>query len=209
MKRPLALLLFLCLTILGLHAQTDSLSKYQLLWEITSPKTKLPSYLFGTMHVTDGRAFQMPDSVLLEGTVALVRQVGTEQSVLGYMTEPGQWAGGFAAWDPFGVYFATGRAENPGRMLRLGGSELDDVISIAGTLQATEVLGREGNDSLTGSANCTTWPGFSNFCTADQSTAALRPQAKAALLAGTATALSSMARNMAASPSGIQPRCQA
>ncbi len=65
MKRPIALLLISCLTMLGIHAQTDSLSKYQLLWEITSPKTQLPSYLFGTMHVTDGRAFQMPDSVLL------------------------------------------------------------------------------------------------------------------------------------------------
>ncbi|MFL6079608.1 MAG: sensor histidine kinase [Ornithinibacter sp.] len=62
--------------------------------------------------------------VLLEGTVALVRQVGTEQSVLGYMTEPGQWAGGFAAWDESGVYFATGRAENPGRVLHLEASEL-------------------------------------------------------------------------------------
>jgi len=62
--------------------------------------------------------------VLLEGTVALIRQVGTEESVLGYMTEPGQWAGGFAAWDEFGVYFATGRAENPGRVLRLDSTEL-------------------------------------------------------------------------------------
>ena len=62
--------------------------------------------------------------VLLEGTVALVRQVGTEESVLGYMTEPGQWAGGFAAWDEFGVYFATGRAENPGRVLCLAAPEL-------------------------------------------------------------------------------------
>ena len=40
------------------------------------------------------------------------------------MTEPGQWAGGFAAWDEFGVYFATGRAENPGRVLRLSAPEL-------------------------------------------------------------------------------------
>jgi len=62
--------------------------------------------------------------VLLEGTVALVRQVGTEESVLGYMTEPGQWAGGFAAWDELGVYFATGRIENPGRVLRLTSPEL-------------------------------------------------------------------------------------
>ena len=56
--------------------------------------------------------------------MALIRQVGTEESVLGYMTEPGQWAGGFAAWDEFGVYFATGRAENPGRVLRLAAPEL-------------------------------------------------------------------------------------
>jgi signal transduction histidine kinase len=62
--------------------------------------------------------------VLLEGTVALVRQVGTEASVMGYMTSPGQWAGGFAAWDEFGVYVATGRAENPGRVLRLEATEL-------------------------------------------------------------------------------------
>ncbi|HSF36524.1 MAG TPA: ATP-binding protein [Nocardioides sp.] len=62
--------------------------------------------------------------VLLEGTVALIRQVGTEESVLGHMTTPGQWAGGFAAWDEFGVYFATARAESPGRVLRLEASEL-------------------------------------------------------------------------------------
>jgi signal transduction histidine kinase len=62
--------------------------------------------------------------VLLEGTVALMRQVGTERSVLGYMTNPGQWAGGFAAWDEFGTYFASGRVENPGRMLRLEATEL-------------------------------------------------------------------------------------
>ena len=56
--------------------------------------------------------------------LAQARQVGTEQSVLGYMTNPGQWAGGFAAWDEFGVYFATGRAESPGRVLRLPSPQL-------------------------------------------------------------------------------------
>ena len=77
----------------------------------------------GELLFTEGRP---ADSwwVLLDGTVALIRQVGTEESVLGYMTEPGQWAGGFAAWDEFGVYFATGRAENPGRVLRLAAPEL-------------------------------------------------------------------------------------
>ncbi|GAA4389113.1 hypothetical protein GCM10023153_05000 [Ornithinibacter aureus] len=62
--------------------------------------------------------------VLLEAPVALIKQVGTEESVLGYMTTPGQWAGGFAAWDEFGVYVASARAENPGRVLRLEAPEL-------------------------------------------------------------------------------------
>ena len=51
--------------------------------------------------------------VLLSGSLTLVRQVGGEEVVLGAMTEPGQWAGGFRAWDPHGVYFATGRTSGP------------------------------------------------------------------------------------------------
>ena len=74
--------------------------------------------------------------VLLDGTVALVRQVGTEESVLGYMTEPGQWAGGFAAWDEFGVYLATGRAENPGRVLRLVGARAAPAVRAVVPLRA-------------------------------------------------------------------------
>ena len=50
--------------------------------------------------------------------------MGTKQSVFGHMTSPGQWAGGFAAWDEFGVYFATGRAESPGRVLRVESAQL-------------------------------------------------------------------------------------
>jgi len=37
--------------------------------------------------------------VLLEGTVTLFRRVGTEDTTMGRMSTPGQWAGGFAAWD--------------------------------------------------------------------------------------------------------------
>ena len=57
--------------------------------------------------------------LLLEGTLELVRRVGHEDTVLGTMGTPGQWAGGFRAWDPHGVYMATGRAVSPGRMLRV------------------------------------------------------------------------------------------
>ena len=62
--------------------------------------------------------------VLLEGTVALVRRVGTEDTTMGMMATPGQWAGGFAAWDEFGTYLATGRAESRGRLLRLSAADL-------------------------------------------------------------------------------------
>jgi signal transduction histidine kinase len=62
--------------------------------------------------------------VLLEGTITLLRRVGTEESALGLMSSPGQWAGGFQAWDPHGVYFATGRATTPGRAFRLPADRL-------------------------------------------------------------------------------------
>jgi len=47
--------------------------------------------------------------VLLDGTIELVRHVGHEDTVLGAMSSPGQWAGGFQAWDPHGIYLATSR----------------------------------------------------------------------------------------------------
>lgn len=62
--------------------------------------------------------------VLLEGAVALSRRVGSEETTMGMMATPGQWAGGFAAWDEHGNYLATARAEAPSRVLRLPSSAL-------------------------------------------------------------------------------------
>ena len=62
--------------------------------------------------------------LLLEGTLELVRRVGHEDTVLGSMSTPGQWAGGFRAWDPHGVYMATGRAVSSGRLLRVSAESL-------------------------------------------------------------------------------------
>jgi signal transduction histidine kinase len=62
--------------------------------------------------------------LLLEGDVALVRRVGQEETTLGHMATPGQWAGGFRAWDEHGVYMATGRAVSHGRLLRVPADEL-------------------------------------------------------------------------------------
>ena len=57
--------------------------------------------------------------VLLDGTVNLVRKIGHEEAEIGRMKSPGQWAGGFRAWDDHGVYLATGRAGTRGRVLRV------------------------------------------------------------------------------------------
>lgn len=64
--------------------------------------------------------------VLLEGTINLVRHVGHEETVLGAMHSPGQWAGGFQAWDAHGVYLATGRGTSRGRILRVPAERLRD-----------------------------------------------------------------------------------
>jgi signal transduction histidine kinase len=65
--------------------------------------------------------------VLLEGSVDLVRQVGDEETVMGAMGVPGQWAGGFQAWDEHGVYFATARGAQPGRVLATSAAALRDL----------------------------------------------------------------------------------
>ncbi|HSK25541.1 MAG TPA: hypothetical protein VK894_01345, partial [Jiangellales bacterium] len=57
--------------------------------------------------------------VLLDGVVTLTRHVGHEETEIGRMSVPGQWAGGFRAWDEYGVYLATGRGAVDGRVLRV------------------------------------------------------------------------------------------
>src|SRR5664279_2310726 len=62
--------------------------------------------------------------LLLEGSVDLLRHVGQEDTRLGAMSTPGQWAGGFRAWDEHGVYMATGRGSSPGAVLRVPAAKL-------------------------------------------------------------------------------------
>jgi signal transduction histidine kinase len=57
--------------------------------------------------------------VLIDGAIELVRHVGREDVVVGRMANAGLWAGGFRAWDEHGVYLATARGIEPGRMFRL------------------------------------------------------------------------------------------
>jgi len=62
--------------------------------------------------------------VLLEGSVSLVRRVGRTENEFGQMATPGQWAGGFRAWDNHGVYTATARGVTEGRLLRVPAAAL-------------------------------------------------------------------------------------
>ena len=64
--------------------------------------------------------------VLVDGSVQLSRRVGREEVVVRHMDVPGRWAGGFRAWDDQGVYLATGRGAEPGRMLRVPSEALRD-----------------------------------------------------------------------------------
>jgi signal transduction histidine kinase len=90
--------------------------------------------------------------VLVDGAVDLLRHVGQEQMVVGQMARPGQWAGGFRAWDEHGVYLATGVGVQPGRMLRVpahllrrhtdvwfpfGGHLIDGLFTTARSIEAT------------------------------------------------------------------------
>jgi signal transduction histidine kinase len=67
--------------------------------------------------------------VLLEGTVNLSRRAGHEETVIGVMNSPGQWAGGFQAWDEHGAYLATARGVTLGRVLRVPAEQLRDLAN--------------------------------------------------------------------------------
>jgi uncharacterized protein YbaP (TraB family) len=53
------------LQVCSLPALSQSKANYTLLWRISGNGLKKPSYLFGTMHVKDRRAFAFSDSVML------------------------------------------------------------------------------------------------------------------------------------------------
>jgi uncharacterized protein YbaP (TraB family) len=62
MRTVLLFLAFFCSTF-G-HAQQLELDK-ELLWEVTSPKSAVKSYIFGTLHANDRALFELSDSVYI------------------------------------------------------------------------------------------------------------------------------------------------
>src|SRR5918995_5474656 len=93
--------------------------------------------------------------VLLDGTITLVRRVGQEELVLARIQTPGQWAGGFRAWDPHGVYLGTGRGASRGRVLRVPAARLREraqawfplgvhlISGLFGTVRTIESVSRQ------------------------------------------------------------------
>lgn len=93
--------------------------------------------------------------LLLNGSLVLTRHVGHEETVMGKMATPGQWAGGFRAWDAHGIYTATGRGDSAGRLLRVpspGLRELADtwfpfgvhmISGLMNTVRSIEARSRE------------------------------------------------------------------
>jgi signal transduction histidine kinase len=90
--------------------------------------------------------------VLVDGAIDLSRHVGREDTVVGRMDVPGRWAGGFRAWDERGIYLASGRGVQEGRVLRvpatvlrtltdawfpLGGHLINGVYGTARSIEAT------------------------------------------------------------------------
>ena len=62
--------------------------------------------------------------VLLSGRIDLVRRIGHEEAVMATMEQPGQWAGGFRAWDEHGIYMGSARVMEQSRVFRLTAPEL-------------------------------------------------------------------------------------
>jgi signal transduction histidine kinase len=92
--------------------------------------------------------------VLLEGRVEVFRRAGREETLVATMADPGQWAGGFKAWNDDAGYTATARAATVGRMFRVSGDELGrwarrvfplGVHLITGVFQTVRVIEASAN----------------------------------------------------------------
>jgi signal transduction histidine kinase len=93
--------------------------------------------------------------VLVDGSITMHRHVGSQDTVMGTLFRPGQWAGGFAAWDDAGVYLATGIGASEGRVYTLDADRLQAlgtewfgfgvhfIQGYAGTVRRVEATVRE------------------------------------------------------------------
>lgn len=79
--------LFLCLSLFISFAQDDQ--SYSLLWEISGNGLKEKSYLFGTMHVENNKAFNFPDEIFyaLENSDGFAMELNPDEMMKEIFTE--------------------------------------------------------------------------------------------------------------------------
>ncbi|MGV3764531.1 MAG: TraB/GumN family protein [Chitinophagaceae bacterium] len=84
--RRFFLIIAVLLFSISVSAQT-SITQNTLLWRISGNGLEKPSYLFGTIHLTDKRVFMMGDSVLraLEETEGIATELNMEEAAAYYM----------------------------------------------------------------------------------------------------------------------------
>ena len=107
MKRLLLLLpvLFTCSLI---QAQSSLKSKKypSLLWEITGKGLKKPSYLIGTMHVSNKMAFNLPDSFYIAVRNAQVVALETNPETWQDDMDKYDMSGGYPAYNRYSSYYS-------------------------------------------------------------------------------------------------------
>ncbi len=111
--------------IRGLHL-FDGVSDAQLA-QLVDAGTEVPVEV-GVVAFTEG---EYADHwwLLVEGALDLFRRLGGEETRVAKMDTPGQWSGGFRAWDEHGTYLATGKGVVPGRLLQVPASVLRDLFN--------------------------------------------------------------------------------
>lgn len=141
----------------AMWAQPAHPEEYRLLWEITSPRQGQPSYLFGTMHVTDSRVFDMPDSVLIaiQNTAGFALEVDFDAAsyrLLEYLYaqhgegifDESTWSSNASAWD------GPRERPDPGELFKLlerSGTQAQEVTFLDAFLYR---LAREQGKVITG-----------------------------------------------------------
>ena len=85
-KTRITLLILLFFTSFSQLTLAQGKSPYSLLWKIEGKDTKEPSYLFGTMHVDDVRAFNFSDAVMpaMESTKYFALEIDPDSLMIAY-----------------------------------------------------------------------------------------------------------------------------
>jgi uncharacterized protein YbaP (TraB family) len=88
-KTSFSIYCFLFLSFISLHTFAQQKSNYSLLWKIEGKDTDSPSYVFGTMHVDDVRAFNFSDAVMpaMESVKYFALEIDPDSLMIAYTSK--------------------------------------------------------------------------------------------------------------------------